>query len=184
MESILAYVQENGSESSFMSTAVWIATVAGLWKMFEKTGEPGWTGIIPCYNMYKLCQKVMGDPWYWLRLLVFLIPVIGWVAFIYFRYQIGKATARAFGQDDIWAWGYTFLEPVCYCITGFGNYKYYGVQGIGDSRTEDARRAKTVDFDVVKMNEIDDNVVINDVRPEAPERVEEVEFTLDRKIDD
>ena len=184
MDTLLTYAQENGTESSFMSTAMWIVAAAGLWKMFEKAGEPGWIGLIPGYNQYKLCEKVMGDPWYWLRYFVVLIPVIGWFALFYFKYQVGKATAKSYGQDEIWAWGYTFIDPICYCITGFGNYKYYGVLGSGDHRTEDARRAKTVDFDVVKQNETDDRVVINDVRPEAPKEAEDVEFTLDRTSDD
>jgi hypothetical protein len=122
----------------------------GLWKMFEKTGEPGWAGIIPFYRQYKLCEKVMGDPWYWLRLFVACVPIIGWVAAVYFYYQISKATAEAFGKPEAWAWGYFFLSPVFWMITGFDDSSYYGPYGEGDSRTGEARQAKTVDFDVVK----------------------------------
>ena len=168
-----------------MSTIFWIASVAGLWKMLEKAGEPGWAAIIPFYSSYKLCQKVMGNPWYWVRLFVAVVPVIGWIAAFYFKYQIGKATAKSFGQDETWAWGYTFLEPVFNCITGFGDYKYYGILGSGDTRTGEARKAKTVDFDVVKQNQVEEGVVINDVRQDAPKAEEsEVEFTLDRTTDD
>jgi hypothetical protein len=39
---------------------------------------------------------------------------------------------------------------VFYCITGFGSYSYYGPMGIGDTRTHEARGARTVDFDVTK----------------------------------
>ena len=165
-----------------MSMFIWIATVAGLWKMFEKAGEPGWIGLIPFYNIYKLCEKVMGNPWYWVRLMVGLIPIIGWIPYLYFQYQIGKATAKAYGQEEYWAWGYTFLAPVFYCITGFGNYKYYGVYGRGDTRTTDARQARTVDFEVVKQNQIDENVVINDVRKTEAEE-SEVEFDFDQPVE-
>ena len=168
MDTLLAYAQENSGGSSMFSTLTWVATAVGLWKMFEKAGEPGWAGIIPFYNMYKLCDKVMGNPWYWLRLFVIIIPVVGWIAYIYFQYQIGKATARAFGQEDAWAWGYTFLSPVFYLLTGFGNYKYYGVMGSGDTRTVEARQAKTVDFDVVKDEEPDES---------------EVEFNIDQPVE-
>ena len=150
MDSLLTYAQENSGSSSTISTLFWIASIAGMWKMFEKAGEQGWKAIIPFYNQYILCDKVMKNPWYWIRLFVVIIPVIGWIAYVYFQYQIGKATAKAYGQPESWAWGYTFIPPIFYCITGFGQYKYYGPFGIGDRRTGEARQAKTVDFDVVK----------------------------------
>ena len=150
MESLLTYAQESSEGTSTISVIFNLASIVGLWMMFQKANEPGWKAIIPFYNEYTLCKKVMGDPWYWLRLFVVIIPVIGWIAFLYFEYQIGKATARAYGQPDSWAWGYTFLSPVFYCITGFGSYSYYGPMGIGDTRTHEARGARTVDFDVTK----------------------------------
>ena len=71
-------------------------------------------------------------------------------AAVYFYYQISKATAEAFGKPEAWAWGYFFLSPVFWMITGFDDSSYYGPYGEGDSRTGEARQAKTVDFDVVK----------------------------------
>ena len=76
--------------------------------------------------------------------------------------------ARSFGQADSWAWGYTFLEPVFYCITGFGQYNYYGVMGSGDTRTGDARVAKTVDFDVTKTAPAEPVVTAAPAEPAAP----------------
>ena len=150
MDSLLAYAQENSGGTSSISGIMSVAAVVGLWMMFQKMNEPGWKAIIPFYNQYTLCDKTMGDPWYWVRLFVVVIPVIGWIAYFYFQFQIGKAVARSFGQEESWAWGYTFISPVFYCITGFGQYSYYGVQGSGDTRTGEARTAKTVDFDVTK----------------------------------
>ena len=150
MESLLAYAEENSTGGSSLSFIWSIAAVVGLWMMFQKMNEQGWKAIIPFYNQYTLCDKTMGNPWYWVRLFVVIIPFIGWIAYFYFKYQIGKAVARSFGQAESWAWGYTFLEPVFYCITGFGQYSYYGPMGVGDTRTGEARAAKTVDFDVTK----------------------------------
>ena len=182
MEQLLAAAQENSTGSSAFSTILSIATIAGLWKMFTKAGEPGWISLIPFYNEYKLCEKVMGNPWYWLRLLVVIIPLIGWVAFFYFQFQIGKATAKAFGQPESWAWGYTFVSPVLYCITGFGNYEYYGPNGERDKRTGDARQAKTVDFDVIK-NEPVTPVRETPVAPAGdPNEAGDVEFIFDQDI--
>jgi hypothetical protein len=186
MESLLSYAQESGSSGSNFSTIYFIIGAVGLWKMFTKAGEPGWIGIIPFYREYKLCEKVMGDPWYWLREFVVIIPVIGWIAALYFKYQIGKAIAKAYGKSEGWAWGYTLLDSVFYCITGFDNSEYYGVYGSGDRRTGEARGAKTVDFDVVKnepevkINQTDGNVVINEVR-EAESAASSVEFNFDQE---
>ena len=94
MDQIMAAASEAGSSGSGMSTVWYVLTAIGLWKMFEKAGEEGWIGIIPFYNQYKLCEKVMGDPWYWLRKFVFIIPVIGWICAFYFQYQIGRASCR------------------------------------------------------------------------------------------
>ena len=177
MNSLLAYASENSGGSSSISGIWGIVAIVGMWKMFEKAGEPGWKAIIPFYNEYILCDKVMKNPWYWLRLFVVIIPLIGWIAFFYFQYQIGKATAKAYGQPESWAWGYTFVSPIFYCITGFGQYQYFGPFGVGDRRTGEARQAKTVDFDVVrdepvaakvepevKINQVDEGVVVNEVR--------------------
>jgi len=185
MDSLLAAVQENGSQNSSMSTLWWLLGAVGLWKMFEKADEPGWAGIIPFYRTYKLCEKVMDDPWYWLRTLLVIIPVVGWIAALYFEFQICRATAKAYGKPDSWAWGYLFLAPVFWAITGFDNSDYYGPFGAGDHRTREARQARTVDFDVVesapssgmtpeeevyqaqpevRINQVDDDVVVNGVR--------------------
>jgi len=155
MEQIMAYAQENAGSGSGASTFWYVVMAIGLWKMFEKAGEPGWIGFIPFYNQYKLCEKVMNNPWYWLRLFTVVIPFVGIILYLYFTFQIGKATAKAYGQSEAWAWGYTFLTPVFYCITGFSSqYSYYGPFGVGDTRTGDARQAKTVDFEVVEKQPV------------------------------
>ena len=197
MNGILAYAQENSSGTSTISFVFEIAAIVGLWMMFTKMNEDGWKAIIPFYNQYKLCEKTMGDPWYWVRLFVIIIPFIGWIAYFYFKYQIGKAVARSFGQAESWAWGYTFLEPVFYCITGFGQYNYYGVMGSGDARTGEARAAKTVDFDVTKNEAPAEPVVtaapaepaaptetvINAAPAAAPAEPDNVEFEFDPSND-
>lgn len=38
--------------------------VIGLWKMFEKAGQPGWKAIVPYYNTWTLVE-IVGLNWYW-----------------------------------------------------------------------------------------------------------------------
>lgn len=188
MDQLFAAAQESGSSGSGFSTIWYIIGAVGLWKMFEKAGVEGWAGLIPFYREYKLCEKVMGDPWYWLRELWVIVPVIGWIMALYYKYQISKATAKAYGKPEGWAWGYLFLDPIFYCITGFDDSSYYGVFGGGDTRTGEAREAKTVDFDVTK-----NTAPVEPVSPVAPvepvepvveevkaEPVDEVEFDFNQ----
>ena len=185
MDQLFTAAQESGSSGSGFSTIWYIIGAVGLWKMFEKAGIEGWAGLIPFYRDYKLCEKVMGDPWYWLRELWVIVPFVGWILALYYKYQIGKATARAYGKPEGWAWGYLFLEPVFYCITGFDDSSYYGVYGDGDTRTGEAREAKTVDFDVTKNVEpVEPVTPVTPAEPVAEEvkaePVEEVEFDFNQ----
>lgn len=186
MDTLMTYAQENSGGSSTISFVWSVAQVVGLWMMFQKAGEPGWTAIIPFYNEYKLCEKTMGNPWYWLRLFVFIVPIVGWIAGFYFMFQIGKAIARSYGQPESWAWGYTFLAPIFYCITGFGQYNYYGVMGAGDMRTGEARAAKTVDFDVTRNAPAEPTVkpvepVVTPVEPAVtPAEESDVDFSFEQ----
>lgn len=153
-DTIISYAQDQGTGASTFEVLFSIASIVGLWKMFEKAGTDGWPAIIPFYNLYKLCEVTMGNPWYWVRLAVFFIPIVGWIAGIYFLYQMCKATALAYGKPEGWAFGYLLLSGIFYCITGFDDSVYCGPMGSGDNRTASARGAKTVNFDVI---ENDDN---------------------------
>lgn len=178
MDQFLAAAQESSASSSGMSTIWFIIGAVGLWKMFEKAGVEGWAGIIPFYREYKLCEKVMNRPWYWLRELWVIIPFVGWALALYYKYQIGKATAKAYGKPDGWAWGYLFLDAAFYCITGFDDSSYYGPYGGGDTRTDEARVAKTVDFDVTE-NKAPVEPVVEEVKAE-PVGESDVEFDFNQ----
>ena len=45
------------------------------WRLFQKAGQPGWTGIVPIYNMIVL-MRIIGRPGW--HLLLLLIPFYGW----------------------------------------------------------------------------------------------------------
>ncbi len=53
-----------------------LATIAGLWKIFEKAGEKGWKALIPVYNYY-IWLKILRRPWWWI--FIFLIPGVGFM---------------------------------------------------------------------------------------------------------
>jgi len=52
-----------------------IASLAGLWKIFEKAGEPGWKILVPFYNFYIWLQIIKKPLWWYLFLLIPFINV-------------------------------------------------------------------------------------------------------------
>ncbi len=102
--------------------AIIVVLVAGMWKLFEKAGHPGWAAIIPLYNVYILL-KIAGRPGWWLILLI--IPIVNIVINIIVAIDI----AKAFGQSAVFGFFLNFLfGGIGYVILGFGNYRYLGPQ--------------------------------------------------------
>ena len=90
---------------------------AGLWKVVEKAGKPGWAGIIPIYNLYVLV-KISGNAWYWFAL--FFLPVINFFATL----KVSIDIAGKFNKGILFGLGLTFLSFIFYPLLGFGGYQY------------------------------------------------------------
>ncbi len=56
-----------------LSILFFLASVAGLWKIFEKAGHKGWGAVIPLYNVY-VWLKVIDKPLWWF--IFILLPFI------------------------------------------------------------------------------------------------------------
>ena len=97
--------------------AVVILMVAGMWKVFEKAGHPGWAAIVPFYNIYILTQ-IAGRDILWFILL--LIPLVNIVASLLVSMDI----ARKFGQGAGYGIGLAFLPFIFYPMLGFGSAQY------------------------------------------------------------
>ena len=97
--------------------AVVIVIVAGMWKMFEKAGKPGWACLVPIYNAFVILQ-IAGKPAWWF--LLFLIPVVNLVVAIIVMIEI----ARRFGKGPGFGLGLAFLGFIFFPILGFGSAQY------------------------------------------------------------
>jgi hypothetical protein len=98
--------------------AIVVVIIVGMWKVFEKAGQPGWAAIVPIYNIYVLTQ-IAGRPAWWIVL--FLIPIVNFVAALIISMDI----AKAFGQSAAWGIVLLFIFGVIgYLMLGFGNYRY------------------------------------------------------------
>lgn len=53
-----------------LSLLFFVASAAGLWRIFEKAGYPGWMAIIPFYNFY-IWLKVIHKPMWWYIFIIF-----------------------------------------------------------------------------------------------------------------
>jgi uncharacterized membrane protein YhaH (DUF805 family) len=107
-----------------LAMAIWLAvivlTIAVMWKIFTKAGQPGWGCLIPFYNIY-LMLKIAGKPGWWL--LLFFVPLVNLVIAI--LTIVGMATN--FGKGAGFAVGMILLPIVFYPILAFGSAQYRGV---------------------------------------------------------
>ena len=88
--------------------------VASMWKVFTKSGEPGWASIIPIYNIIVML-KIAGKPGWWV--LLFLVPVVNLVIGIIAM----AAVAARFGKGAGFVVGLIFLPFIFWPILGFGS---------------------------------------------------------------
>jgi len=102
--------------------AIAIVSIAGMWKAFEKAGQPGWAAIIPIYNIY-IMTKITGKPAIWTLLCI--IPIINYIFFVWLLNMVSKS----FGKDVGFTLGLIFLGFIFWPLLGFGDAKYQGPFG-------------------------------------------------------
>lgn len=92
-------------------------TIAGMWKVFEKAGQPGWAVLVPIYNLV-IMARIGGKSGWWALLV--LLPYIGWIFHIILSIEIAKNFNRGWGTGL----GLTFLGFIFYPVLGFGSAQY------------------------------------------------------------
>lgn len=101
-----------------------VLTIIAMWKIFTKAGKPGWTSLIPIYNMIVLFQIVNLNPW---LLLLFLVPVVNIIATFILCIMMCLRLAKAFNKGTGFAIGLIFLNTIFILILCFGNSEYVGI---------------------------------------------------------
>jgi hypothetical protein len=107
---------------------VGLVVVVGMWKTFEKAGQPGWAAIIPFYNLVVMFRIGGQSGWFALSYLLNFIPVIGSLAFLGILVWNLVNISKRFGQGVGFALGLAFLAPIFWLILGFGSSKYLAEQ--------------------------------------------------------
>jgi hypothetical protein len=126
-----------GSLTAFMG--VWIGimifyyvlSVIGLYKMFEKAGQPGWKAIVPIYN-FVILLRIIGRPVWWLVLyLASFIPFVGLVITLIATIINSHDTSKSFGKDVGTTVLLVLFPFIAYPYLGFGSAKYVGPMATG-----------------------------------------------------
>jgi hypothetical protein len=108
-----------------------VVIIVGMWKVFEKAGQPGWASIIPFYNSYVLTCEIAKKEILWFVLL--FIPFVNIVAAILICIEV----ARKFGRSEAFGIGLAFLGAIFFPILGFGDAQY----------ESGGRRKRRMDYD-------------------------------------
>ncbi|KQS41305.1 DUF5684 domain-containing protein [Pedobacter sp. Leaf194] len=103
----------------FFILIVWVISVAGMWKTFEKAGKPGWAAIIPIYNII-IMLEIVGKPMIWILWL--LLPCTN----IVFGVWLLNLMSKSYGKSEGFTLGLLFLSFIFWPILGFGDARYLG----------------------------------------------------------
>jgi len=99
--------------------ALAITTIVGMWKTFDKAGQPGWGVFIPIYNVYLLTQIAKKPGWWVLLMLVPLINII-------VQAVVSIGVAEKFGKGAGFGMGLLLLPFIFYPVLGLGDATYAG----------------------------------------------------------
>jgi uncharacterized membrane protein YhaH (DUF805 family) len=99
--------------------AVIVLWIAGLWKVLDKAGHPGWWAIIPILNIYGIIKTAGREGWW---LILFLIPCINIVVAIIVYLDVAKSFAKSAGYGI----GLWLLPFIFFPMLGFGDAQYQG----------------------------------------------------------
>jgi hypothetical protein len=113
---------------AFVFIAIGLVVVVGMWKTFDKAGQPGWAAIVPFYNLVVMFRIGGQSGWFALSYLLNFIPIIGTLAFLGIIIWNHVNISKRFGQGVGFAIGLVLLAPIFWLILGFGSSKYLAEQ--------------------------------------------------------
>ena len=114
------YYSDNPS-ASFGTIVSVVLILAGMWKVFQKAGIPGWHAIIPFLNVYDLCRIGSTKNVILRTVICCLLPILLIVTYI--------RISKSFGHGGLFGIGMFFLGWIFFPILGFGSSQYLGPRG-------------------------------------------------------
>jgi hypothetical protein len=127
-EPITTINETSGGSGAFWGTysifilAILVITLVAMWKIFVKLGEPGWKGLIPIYNVFKIFELSGKSGW---LVLLFLIPCVNIIA----AWLLADALGDMFGKSFGYKLGLFIFPGLFHLILGFGSSQPVSVPG-------------------------------------------------------
>ena len=113
----LHLLAEGDMAPTIIGLAIIVFVIAGVWKMFEKAGQPGWAAIIPIYNIIVMLQVAKKPVWW---VLLYFIPIANIIVAV----LVALSLAENFGKSAGFGIGILFLSFIFLPILGFGSAQY------------------------------------------------------------
>lgn len=106
-----------------LALGVIVLTIASMWKLYEMAGKPGWSSIVPFYNII-VQLEIIGKPWWWLLLM--LIPYVGVIWSIWSL----NLFVKSFGKTEGYTIGCIFLPFIFLPMLAFDkDTRFVGLPG-------------------------------------------------------
>ena len=102
--------------------SILVLAIASNWIVYLKADKPGWTSIVPIYNIVVLLE-IVGKPIWWILLM--FIPIVNIVIGIKMYHQL----SLSFGKDVGFTVGLILLPIIFLPILAFGDAEYQGPAG-------------------------------------------------------
>ena len=99
--------------------AVSILMIIAMWRIFTKAGKPGWTSLVPIYNMVVMMQIVGRPEW---QVVLMFLPF----AHIYISIVLPLDLAKSFGKTTGFGVLMIFFPAIMNPILAFGSSRYVG----------------------------------------------------------
>ena len=97
-----------------ISLALFLLVAIGLWKVFDKAGQPGWTAIIPLVNYFFLAMAAGKPAWWGILMFVPIVNIVVW-------FMVCIALAHRFGRGTGFGIGLALLPIIFFPVLGFND---------------------------------------------------------------
>lgn len=115
----MAYGDSSGFIIISLSIILIIFSCICWYKIFEKMGIEGWKIFIPVYNVYLMCEYLIGANKGWMCVLMF-IPIVGAIFTLYLYFKL----CQSFGYGLMFLIGFLVLNPIFIGVLGLGDCYY------------------------------------------------------------
>ena len=107
----MAYGDSSGFIIISLSIILIIFSCICWYKIFDKMGIEGWKAFIPVYNIYLMCEYLIGAHKGWMCVPIFTL-------YLYFK------LCQSFGYGLMFLIGFLVLNPIFIGVLGLGDCYY------------------------------------------------------------